>query len=356
MNFDLEPKKSSQNDPTSSHLINRRHLDVSSGLDGQMEDMVNYQVGSKGNRLRELNMSSMMVSDKQAFYSKTFEDLINFTKTATHEWGRNEKSRRFTALGEFTVCVAWKGRFMISGSHVMRTITALYRLKNMGKPLMDRRRFEEGIYSDLRCLKTGVDALLEESNSELIKYLYKLNACRTHKRQKIYYWESVPFQSLLQNALERDNFCMPSLQLSSIPSLSKISSQQGLKVSSHGCDSEYDTDDIRYKNSKFSNFQTVGSSAINYHTRGYPKRSKNMFDQIVAMSNTASQNHARDIPGVQADNFCLEDTQVLIAGHLLGSLSQKKYCSLNDDARENLHVAVRDSERNFPVPSIQERR
>ncbi|RKO82733.1 STE like transcription factor-domain-containing protein, partial [Blyttiomyces helicus] len=66
------------------------------------------------------------------------------------------------------------------------------------------KKFEEGIFSDLRNLKPGIDATLEEPRSDFLEVLYKNNCIRTQKKQKVFYWFSVPHDRLFMDALERD--------------------------------------------------------------------------------------------------------------------------------------------------------
>jgi transcription factor STE12 len=66
------------------------------------------------------------------------------------------------------------------------------------------KKFEEGIFSDLRNLKSGTDASLEEPKSQFLDFLYKNNCIRTQKKQKVFYWYSVPHDRLFLDALERD--------------------------------------------------------------------------------------------------------------------------------------------------------
>jgi transcription factor STE12 len=66
------------------------------------------------------------------------------------------------------------------------------------------KKFEEGIFSDLRNLKAGTDATLEEPKSAFLDFLYKNNCIRTQKKQKVFFWYSVPHDRLFLDALERD--------------------------------------------------------------------------------------------------------------------------------------------------------
>lgn len=70
--------------------------------------------------------------------------------------------------------------------------------------MKNSKKFEEGIFSDLRNLKSGTDASLEEPKSPFLDFLYKNNCIRTQKKQKVFYWYSVPHDRLFLDALERD--------------------------------------------------------------------------------------------------------------------------------------------------------
>ncbi|KAK4570031.1 hypothetical protein LTR86_003001 [Recurvomyces mirabilis] len=73
-----------------------------------------------------------------------------------------------------------------------------------GRPVKNSKKFEEGIFSDLRNLKSGTDASLEEPKSAFLDFMYKNNCIRTQKKQKVFYWYSVPHDRLFLDALERD--------------------------------------------------------------------------------------------------------------------------------------------------------
>jgi transcription factor STE12 len=79
-----------------------------------------------------------------------------------------------------------------------------FRFQAFGRPVTNSKKFEEGIFSDLRNLKAGTDASLEEPKSAFLYFLYKNNCIRTQKKQKVFYWYSVPHDRLFLDALERD--------------------------------------------------------------------------------------------------------------------------------------------------------
>jgi len=60
------------------------------------------------------------------------------------------------------------------------------------------------IFSDLRNLKAGEHASLEGPRSQFLDCLFKNRAIRTQKKQKVFYFYSVPHDSLFLEVLERD--------------------------------------------------------------------------------------------------------------------------------------------------------
>lgn len=90
----------------------------------------------------------------------------------------------------------------MSGTDIVRCLA--FRFQAFGRPVKNSKKFEEGIFSDLRNLKSGTDASLEEPKSPFLDFLYKNNCIRTQKKQKVFYWYSVPHDRLFLDALERD--------------------------------------------------------------------------------------------------------------------------------------------------------
>ncbi|KAK7206195.1 transcription factor STE12 [Myxozyma melibiosi] len=96
-----------------------------------------------------------------------------------------------------------KGVFYITGTDIVRCLT--FRFQAFGRPIKNPKKFEEGIFSDLRNLKPcNDDALLEEPKSTFLELLYKNSCIRTQKKQKVFNWFSVPHDRLFLDALERD--------------------------------------------------------------------------------------------------------------------------------------------------------
>ncbi|KAL9559235.1 hypothetical protein MBANPS3_000502 [Mucor bainieri] len=153
------------------------------------------------------------------------DEMKYFFATATQHWEHNKPLKRFalpggsspgsgaaaaaaapggasSSSGESISCVLWNDLFFITGTDIVRSLT--FRFHAFGRPVTNAKKFEEGIFSDLRNLKPGHDARLEEPKSELLDMLYKNNCIRTQKKQKVFYWFSVPHDRLFLDALERD--------------------------------------------------------------------------------------------------------------------------------------------------------
>ncbi|KAL1923049.1 uncharacterized protein VTP21DRAFT_9425 [Calcarisporiella thermophila] len=104
--------------------------------------------------------------------------------------------------GENISCVLWGGLFYITSTDILRALT--FRFEAFGRPIVNMKKFEEGVFSDLRQLKSGTHAVLEEPKSEFLDVLFMNNCIRTQKKQKVYYWFAVPHDKLFVDALERD--------------------------------------------------------------------------------------------------------------------------------------------------------
>ncbi|RKU48006.1 homeodomain transcription factor ste12 [Coniochaeta pulveracea] len=131
------------------------------------------------------------------------DHLKFFLISAPVDWDSHNFIRRFLLpTGEYVSCVLWNNLFHITGTDIVRCLS--FRFQAFGRPVTNSKKFEEGIFSDLRNLKAGTDASLEEPKSPFLDFLYKNNCIRTQKKQKVFYWYSVPHDRLFLDALERD--------------------------------------------------------------------------------------------------------------------------------------------------------
>ncbi|KAG2204831.1 hypothetical protein INT47_004106, partial [Mucor saturninus] len=162
------------------------HEDV--GMDEQQQPSIRLQPPTDDNTEERLNQ---------------IDELKYFLGTATNDWESDRQVHSFPLpTGESLSCVFWNDLFHVTGTDIVRTL--LYRFHLFGRPVTNLKKFEEGIFSDLRNLKPGMDASLEEPKSEFLEMLYKNNCIRTQKKQKVFFWFSVPHDRLFLDALERD--------------------------------------------------------------------------------------------------------------------------------------------------------
>ncbi|ORY03019.1 STE-domain-containing protein, partial [Basidiobolus meristosporus CBS 931.73] len=115
------------------------------------------------------------------------EQLKYFLATAPTNWNPDQSIRRFLLPnGEYISCVLWNNLFHITGTDIVRCL--VFRFQMFNRPVKNMKKFEEGVFSDLRNLKPGIDATLEEPRSEFLEMLYKNNSIRTQKKQKVFFW------------------------------------------------------------------------------------------------------------------------------------------------------------------------
>lgn len=154
----------------------------------------------------------------------TQQDLLShldrlkfFLATAPSRWSAPDvapTSHQHPALnrfllpsGEYVTCVLWSGLYHITGTDIVRAL--VFRFEAFGRPVRNMKKFEEGVFSDLRNLKPGHDACLEDpkvcvtdlhlflsflplmpspSQSPFLDLLFKYQCIRTQKKQKVFYW------------------------------------------------------------------------------------------------------------------------------------------------------------------------
>lgn len=135
---------------------------------------------------------------------RLIEDLKFFLATSPANWQENQVIRRYYLNNDegFVSCVFWNNLYYITGTDIVRC--CVYRMQKFGREVVERKKFEEGIFSDLRNLKCGVDATLEMPKSEFLSFLHKNLCLKTQKKQKVFFWFSVPHDKLFADALERD--------------------------------------------------------------------------------------------------------------------------------------------------------
>lgn len=133
------------------------------------------------------------------------EDLKRFLATAPQLWTKAEDPpiRSYQlSNGENISCIFWRGKFFVTGTDIVKIL--IFRFAQAGRPVLNAKKFEEGIFSDLRNLKSGTDAILEEPKSDFLEFLFRHGCIRTQKKQKVFFWHCVPHESLFLDAIERD--------------------------------------------------------------------------------------------------------------------------------------------------------
>ncbi|KAF7729978.1 homeodomain transcription factor ste12 [Apophysomyces ossiformis] len=152
---------------------------------------------------KKIDIDDMPTNENIAERMAAIDELKLFLSTATNDWQPDRSIRCFELpSGENVSCVLWNDLFHITGTDIIRSLT--FRFRAFGRPVCNPKKFEEGVFSDLRNLKPGTDACLEEPKSEFLEMLCKNNCIRTQKKQKVFYWFSVPHDRLFLDALERD--------------------------------------------------------------------------------------------------------------------------------------------------------
>ncbi|KAI8909047.1 STE like transcription factor-domain-containing protein [Gorgonomyces haynaldii] len=140
---------------------------------------------------------------KENTVSGNIEDFKLFLSTAPANWDPKYPLKRFVLPnGESVSCILWNELFHITGTDIVRALA--FRFEALGRRIVQQKKFEEGIFSDLRNLKPGVDSTLEEPRSQFLRFLYENQCIRTQKKQKVFYWFSVAHDKLFLDALERD--------------------------------------------------------------------------------------------------------------------------------------------------------
>lgn len=135
---------------------------------------------------------------------KLIEDLKFFLATAPVNWQENQVIRRYYLNNDqgFVSCIFWNNLYYITGTDVVKC--CIYRMQRFGRDIIQKKKFEEGIFSDLRNLKCGIDATLEQPKSEFLSFLFRNMCLKTQKKQKVFFWFSLPHDKIFADALERD--------------------------------------------------------------------------------------------------------------------------------------------------------
>lgn len=137
------------------------------------------------------------------FFEHQCPELTDFLLTAPNYVPNDQRIVQLKLSPRESIsCVRWNNRFYITGTDIVRILT--YRFQLFGRDIENRKKFEEGIFSDLRNLKTGIAASLENPRSELLEFLYAQHCVRTKKKQKVFFWNAVNHDRMFLETLERE--------------------------------------------------------------------------------------------------------------------------------------------------------
>lgn len=155
------------------------------------------------NQLSTAPFTNNHISTSQPKMDVSLTSLKLFLATAGSDLSETQIIKTFSLGNLETIsCILWNGIFHISGTDIVKIVT--WRLEQFGRKVTNSKKFEEGIFSDLRNLKAGEHACLEGPRSLFLECLFKNRAIRTQKKQKVFYFYSVPHDSLFLEVLERD--------------------------------------------------------------------------------------------------------------------------------------------------------
>lgn len=134
---------------------------------------------------------------------RSVAQLKEFLLAAPVKFSDGDIIRQYRLPSEEQIsCVRWNNVFYMTGTDIVRAL--VHRFAAFGRDIVNRKKFEEGIFSDLRNLKINLDATLENPKSELLEFLYKHHCVRTKKKQKVFFWYSIRHERLFLDALERE--------------------------------------------------------------------------------------------------------------------------------------------------------
>ena len=130
------------------------------------------------------------------------EKLRNFLATAPESFVEGDVIKRFTLPnGDHISCILWNNYHFITGTDIVKIL--FFRFHLLCKQILNPKKVEEGIFSDLRNLKPGFGSQLEEPKSPFLEFLHRNGCIRTQKKQKVFFWRAVNHDQLFEDALER---------------------------------------------------------------------------------------------------------------------------------------------------------
>lgn len=121
----------------------------------------NVSVESGADQMSASNALSWFLATAPSYLPNVVRD-----PTTQDEWARDTQlcpafHRLRLPTGEHVSCILWAGLHYITGTDIVRILS--FRFSMLGRTIQNSKKFEEGVFSDLRHLRPGSGAILEES-------------------------------------------------------------------------------------------------------------------------------------------------------------------------------------------------
>lgn len=175
-------------------------------------EMIPPDPAATSNTIQEINLSEINKKEdvptplRQDIVSRLryIEDLKFFLVTAPIKWMDGQIIRKYYLNEElgYISCIYWVNLYYITGTDIIKIL--IFRFEKFGRRILNRKKFEEGIFSDLRNLKVDEHCILQSPRSSMLQFLHKNNCIKTQKKQKVFFWFSVLHDRLFADCLERD--------------------------------------------------------------------------------------------------------------------------------------------------------
>ncbi|KAL1915460.1 uncharacterized protein VTP21DRAFT_6584 [Calcarisporiella thermophila] len=131
------------------------------------------------------------------------EQLRYFLATApTSLTGESSIKRHPAGDAGHIACVLWHNLFHITSRDIYRALH--FRFETLGRMVVNEEQLESEVFAALGHLRIGPDAILEESGSEFLQFLHENGCVLSTRKQKVYFWFSVPHDQIFVDILGRE--------------------------------------------------------------------------------------------------------------------------------------------------------
>ena len=165
--------------PSPSYITDRNHMrspviprfnPSSTGLNTCKKLTRHLTVQEQENLVLLDNLKYFLVTAPSRWSSTTSGSTQNDSfpvDSSGHPASSHPSMNRFLLpSSEYVTCVFWNNQYHITGTDIVRAL--VFRFEAFGRPVRNMKKFEEGIFSDLRNLKPGIDARLEEPKVSVV--------------------------------------------------------------------------------------------------------------------------------------------------------------------------------------------